>query len=73
MSKKYAEKLLTIQCLNLDCPRCGAAVAFECRTYNYGTAIRPHTERVRAMQNLIRDSFNDWTVRKILRERNFAK
>jgi len=66
-------KPISIQCLNIDCPRCGAVIAFQCRNYDYGTMLQPHHERIRAMQTLIEDSKNDWILRKILRERNFAK
>ncbi len=66
-------KPLSIQCLNIDCPRCGAIPAFECRDLTYGTMMNPHHERIRAMQTLIEDSKHDWILRKILRERNFAR
>lgn len=67
------KKPIAIQCLNIDCPRCGAVASFDCRNILYGELIKPHNERVRAMQALIGDSKNDWVVRKLLRERNFSK
>jgi hypothetical protein len=66
-------KPIAIQCLNIDCPKCGSTLTFQCRDYLYGTMTKPHTERIRAMQTLIEDSKHDWILRKILRERNFAR
>lgn len=67
------KKPIKLQCLNIDCPRCGATASFDCINDFYGAIDHPHRERVRAMQALVSDSHNDWVLRKILRERNFAR
>lgn len=73
MSSNPNRKPIKIQCLNIDCPKCGVPAAFECKHAMYGTMIRPHNERIWAMRKLINDSKEDKLIRKILRERNFSK
>ncbi len=74
IKKEYEVKPLCIQCLNLDCPKCGSLAGFKCISLLYKTSMdEVHKERIRAMQDLIEDSSKDWLVRKILRERNFAR
>lgn len=66
-------KPVAIQCLNIDCPRCGSLASFQCRDHAYGMMTRSHYERIQAMETLISDSQNDWIVRNIIRKRNFSK
>jgi len=46
---------------------------FPCKHKKYGEMAVPHPERVKALNNLIAESDKDWVVRKLLRERNFAR
>jgi len=71
--RRLDTKPISVQALNIECPRCGSGIGFDCRAGSYGELPKPHEQRIRAMQTLIRESKNDWIIRKILRERNFAK
>jgi len=68
-----SKKPISIQCLNIECPRCGSNIMFPCKHKKYGEMAVPHPERVKALNNLIAESDKDWVVRKLLRERNFAR
>lgn len=68
-----SKKPIHIQSLNIECPRCGVGIMFPCKHKKYGEVTTPHPERVKALTNLIAESDKDWVVRKLLRERNFAR
>jgi hypothetical protein len=68
-----SSKSISVQALNIECPRCKAGLTFDCFNRQYGKMLTPHAERISSLQKVIEDSRNDWTVKKLLRDRKGEK